>query len=316
MDDDFKEPMKTQAELQTAGEQMRALRDAALSKAWNALERPFPVAHMFAGPKRDKLDLRDHDFEQMVSAYMGLVAQNWVEPYLKLYRALQERGHISRDTSFEFGNDVYVWTVADRDVPQERDDKLDQLFAGMGIARDEAPTVYKAKAFAIETQTRNFLVLLNEKYGRWSIHMRRFWDDIREVSKNDGYFHLQDFANRKDLTLEDVIKLAHQVSEHYGDALPGVSYPHRPLLTTYLDGDLIAGSDTSGIGLRYGDFRDMGYVLSFKNDAERPEIDGGTVCNFHEVAYLAYNIASAHDQLVESDDAETSSASDLDSPQD
>lgn len=290
--------MKTQAELAATGQRISEVLEAGLTSEWNVLERAYPLAHLFAGKKRDKLDLRDHDFESLADAYCGVVMANWVEQYVQLHAELTRRGHTSEDSMFEFANDAYLWACADREVV-ESDEEQKALRALMPLLGKVEPAKFEVKAFVLETQSRSFLVVLNKQYGTWRLHIRRFWQDIRQARQSPGCFPLQDVAERKDLTLEDVIKLAHHAAEAYGDALPGVPYPTRPMLSTFLEGNLLAGDKHAGIGLRYGDFRDRGYVISFKNDEERPSVDAALRSDFHEVAYVAYNLASALDRLAE-----------------
>lgn len=290
--------MKTQAELAATGQRIREVLEAGLSSEWGLLERAYPLAHLFAAKKSDKMDIRDHDFESVADAYYGVVMSHWVEQYVQLHATLTARGHTSEAQMFEFANDAYVWACADREVVED-DEEAKRLRALIPGLADTEPSKFVVKAFVLETQSRSFLVVLNERYGCWRLHVRRFWRDIRQTRQSKGYFLLQELAERKDLTLEDVIKLAHRAADVYGDALPGVSYPERPLLSTFLEGTLLAGDKGAGIGLRYGDFRDRGYVVSFDNNEERPAVDKALMSDFYEVASVAYNIASAIDVLRE-----------------
>lgn len=290
--------MKTQAQLAETGRQMRALLEANLSHEWNTLERPYPLAHVFAADKRDPMDIRSHELETTVSAYYGLIISGWSDRYLALYDALKAGGHLDEASSFEFGNDAYVWACAERDITEPADPKLEALLVDIGFG-PSAPNTHQARAFVVQTQSRNFLVLLVCKFGSWSVHIRRFWTDLAQAKAGGGYFQLQEYAERRDLTLEDVLRLAHTVSEEYSDCVPGVTYVKRPNLAAFLDGTLLPGEDGAGVGLRYGDFRDAGYVVSYKANAERPEVDHGLACNHGELGYVAYNIASAIDQLVD-----------------
>ncbi len=295
---DTSSPMKTLAELQETGRKLRALLEADLTKEWDTLERPYALAQVFVADKRDPMDVRDHDLESMVSAYYGLLMAQCTERYLALYETLKRLGHICEDTSFEFGNDAYVWACAERDVLEEKDPKLDALFESLGLGASE-PSTHSVRAFCVQTQSRNFLVVLVCKYDTWTVHIRRYWADIAQEKARGHYFELKDYAERTDLTFEDVLRLAHVVNDKYSDCVPGVTYVKRPNLAAFLDGNLMPGTEGAGCGLRYGDFRDAGYVVSLKGRDERCEVDHGMACDHGELGYIAYNIASAADQLVD-----------------
>ncbi len=291
---DVDDELKRQEDFRRVATRIRELRESCLSKEWDVLERPYPIAQVFADGKRDKMDLREHDFEGMVSAYYGLVMLNWVEPYVALYDRLTAASYTSPEKKFEFANDAYVWACVQREVEPEKMTELEELFPELA---GYEPPKHLVKVFVLETQSRNFVVVLNQCYGRWSVHIRQFWDDLAEARKSKYYFPLADYKDRRDLTLDDVVKLAREASDKYSDDLPGVSYPHRPMLATFLKGSLMAGEEEAGIGLRYGDHRDRGYIVSFKCDARRPEVDNALTCVFHDVSYVAYNLASAIDCL-------------------
>src|SRR5690606_2877505 len=107
---------------------------------------------------------------------------------------------------------------------------------------------------------------------------------------------LDEYAQRSDLTLRDVVALAHQATENYSDDLPGVRCVQRPSLQTFLRKSLDVGEESAGVGLRYGDFRDPGYVASVRVD-ERPEVDGIHHFGVSSLNYVMFNLASAADCL-------------------
>lgn len=282
--------------LRALGAQLRETLEAGLDKARDCLERPLPLAYMLAAQKKDPLDARSLEFESLIGAYLGVVVQAWIEPYLALHAALTQKGHAAADSAFLLGGDSYVWSCADHEVVEEADPKMAAFLEELG--HTYAPSTHKVKAFALRTQSRNYFVLLILTHGRWRLHIRRFWDNLQEVRASKGYYLLQEFGDRQDLTLEDVVKLAQRAAEAYGDDLPGVAYPKRPLLATFLGGNLLAGDRRAGLGLRYGDSRDLGYVVSFDNDRTEPRVAHGPDCPYGELAHAAYVAASAYDQLV------------------
>lgn len=294
------ENIKTREELAKLAVQLRQKLESGLTKTWALLERPYPLALMFLADKNDKADLRSHEFESVVSAYYGVAAELWVPEYLKLHATLQAKGLNSAEQSYEFGNDAYVWAAADRTSP-EPSLGLD-LKALLGDDYEETPRMRQAKAIVLETQSRSFLIVLNQSYDRWTVHMREFWPDIRiEVQRSRYLSGLEAVKDRRDLTLMDVVLLSN-AANRFGDDLPGVHYPHRPHLSTLLGGSLMAGAEDAGIGLRYGDFRDRGYIMSLKTCSEgRPTVEHGLHASYGDIAYVAFNLASAIDCLSEED---------------
>lgn len=287
---------KTREELSQLAAKLRQTLEAGLSAQWKLLERSYPLALMLLADKKDPADLRSHEFESLVDAYYGLAAEPWVAAYLQLHADLVARGFDAQDRSYEFGTDAYVWAAADRTLP-EKDLGLDYK-ALFGPDYEHEPGSRRARAIVLETQSRNFLVVLNENFGRWSLHLREFWADIRlEQAKGRYLGTLDAYKERKDLSLQDVIALS-SMAESFGDHLPGVHYPRRPHLSTFLEGSLMAGEDEAGIGLRYGDSRDRGYILSLcVGSDDRPEVKHALQAVYGDIAYVAYNLASAIDCL-------------------
>jgi hypothetical protein len=274
---------------------LNRLLEAGLDTKWPDLERPTPVALLYWLANKDKMDVRSHDFECLCDAYVGLAVEQWVQPYLSLHAALTQQGATSQATGHNFAIDTYVWAAADRTLPEEPlgIDGLDDL-------DDDPLSERRAKAMVLQTQSCNFLVLLNERFGRWTLHFRKFWPDVRDaLAQGNVGGSLSTVVDRKDLTVLDVVKLSSAAAE-FGDDLPGVHYPRRPHLATLLNGSLLVGDQDAGIGLRYGDMRDMGYVMSMHANGDLVEAKdmmygpGG----YADVAFIGYNMAAAIDCLA------------------
>lgn len=268
-----KELILDQVAMKALGDKIHALLVEHVQDPRDFAEKPFAVASVYAARRLDALDVRDRAFESMVDSYVAQVVAGWFRPYETLFDTLTEKGHTFKRSGFEFASDARVWACAQQEG---------------------------AKALALNTQTRNYLVVLeSERPGRQALHIRRYWDLLSELREEGGYLPLQHIADRKDLTLEDVITMASEAAEAYSDCLPEVRHPKRPSLRSFLDSSLCAGL-TAGIGLRYGDARDPGYVLSARYSAllEAVEVKNALSSSFHDISYVAYNLASAVDCLL------------------
>lgn len=273
---------------------LRTALEAGLNKRWNMLERPQVLARMLLTSQSDCLESRCHDLESLLGAYYGHVAVQWIGPCVALHAKLQTAGITSRDNAFEFASDACLWAVADRIVPlNDADRQIEALcLSDEGGAEYRSPPKL-AKAFVLETQNRKYAFVLNQQYFRWSLHIRRYWADLQEAMAS-GHPHLfAEHAARKDLSLLDVARLAAGIADEYGDDLPGVPYPHRPHLSTVLNGSLEAGSKDAGIALRYGDGRDKGYVLSVGNDTQRPYVNHGEWVDYGTLGHVSAFLNSA-----------------------
>lgn len=267
-----KEPILDRKAMTALGDKLHALLAKSVPDKQDRVEKPFAVASMYTTRKRDGLSMRDPDFEAVVNSYVAQIVEGWFQPCEKLFDKMTKIGHTSKKTGFAFTNDARVWACA-----QQRG----------------------AKAFALNTETRNYLVVLeSERPGRQALHIRRYWDLLSDLREEGGYLPLQDIAERKDLTLEDVIKLASEAAERYSDCLPDVRIPKRPSLQSFLDSSLWEGL-TSSIGLRYGDARDPGYVLTARYSAmlEAVEVRNVISSSFQEIGYVAHNLTIAMDVL-------------------
>ena len=307
------------AQLLELGLNLRVQLEAGLSPEWNLLERPYALAAMMTGAKDEPMELRSHTFESMVDAFVGLRLGPLVEHYVKLHDDLVEHAHVDSASKFEFGNDAYVWALAERFAPEkDRGFNFKAIFGEDYEPEPPDPQACRAKAIVLQTQSCNFLVVLNYAYGRWTrLDVREFWPDVREALAEDGYLlNLNDLRDRKDLTVLDVVKYSTRAATYSDDfgAEGNYSRVERPSLATLVNGSLMAGEDDAGIALRYGDFRDSGFVVSVKLDRDRgPETDGMVHNRISAVGYVVSNMSSAMYVLSEeypATDVDATAASD------
>ena len=275
---------------------LRAHLDAGIGADRQAQQRPHALAKLLQQDHANALNLLSLEFSKVCDAYVGQRAAQWTMPYVTFHDALTQAGHTSESTRLQFGTDAYTWAAADRTMPERRNVVDFALLQGRMMAYSPRPR--HAKAIVVQSQSRNFLVLLNQSFNRWSLHIREFWPDIRTVMERGHYCRLlSETSHRADLTPLDLVRLSTTASQ-YGDDLPGVDFPQRPHLATYLDGSLMAGDEEAGIGLRTGDFRDKGYVLSFKAGVDEcPKVPHSLKGDLSDVEYVTQLMYSAIDHL-------------------
>lgn len=304
MPEDREDPL-TAERMQEIADELRQQLEGQMTRKWDLLERPIILAGMFAREKRNPIDAQSHDFESMQDAFYGVRTADMLAPSVEFHADLTAAGHISEETKFEFGNDAYVWAVADRTAP-ETDLGLNwKAIYGEDYERPPLdPEARKAKAFVLETQSSSFLFVMNYDYGRWSeLHVRQFWPDINEELAGEGYLlNLDSVKGRTDLTIVDLVKYSTRACG-YSDMLPGVDFPERPSLAGILKDSLFGGEDDAGIALRYGDFRDRGYIFSVKVEREgRPKLEKVVYTDIGRIRYVAANLSSAIYVLANPDD--------------
>jgi hypothetical protein len=295
-------PMLTSEQMkEQAAQLLKQLRNG-LTKEWNILEEPQVLASMFHLMNKDSADLRELSLENTFEAYVGQALVRWLPNLVKLHDVLVSRG-LGNEHRYEFGNDAYVYAVVDKQVKKPSDLGLLKMFEELGLESEEADRyeVTDVKAFVLETQSRQFIIVLNQRFSRWRLNIRRIYPSFVEEQANGGYLGtLGDFVERTDLTVHDIIALSHH-AEKFADDIAGNNYPKRLSLKYFLDRSLVAGDDDAGRGLRYEDCRDEGYVASLKVDGggEQPEVDGMATQGYGHVGYVMFNLLCAFEQLVE-----------------
>jgi len=291
-------PMLTQAEIAAHGAKLHALLNAGLTKEWAILERAPVLAALFELCDRGgDGDIRNLTLEGTVNRYVGFALQKEMPRYVALHDKLVESKFNTKDNRFEFGNDAYAYALLDAEhvIPPDNAINWKAIFGEDYVS---PPTIIKVKAFVVNTQSRDFLVVLNNNYDRWSVHFRRIFPSLQDELEAGYIGDMDKYRDSNNLTLLDAVKIAKSASK-FADDFPDVSYPSRLSLETFLQGNLIAGDEKAGLGLRYADFRDVGYLASYRiHNGELPDVEG-IMTTYHETAYLTCNLSSLFYQLVE-----------------
>jgi hypothetical protein len=135
-----------------------------------------------------------------------------------------------------------------------------------------------------------YLVYVIKKYSRYTLHVRRIWQDFQELSKNKDRYLLGigDWNKIKKPTYEDLIKHSNTATSEYSDDIvddTGKStafHVERPSLRTHSAG---IGENE---GMRYLDSRDSGYIVSVDicNLTDIPFCDGALVSMQSMLSYI------------------------------
>lgn len=286
-------------DMQVIGLNLRNQVEASMTPKRDCLERPYILASMLR-TRADQAEVLTYDFERMVDAFIGLSMGPLVEPYVKLHDDLTAYGHVDGKTKFEFGNDAYVWAIPERfALAKDLGINFKDIFGDDYEPEAPDPKARRAKAIVLQTQSCNFLLVMNYAYGRWArLDVREFWPDIREELVDDGYLlNLNTLKDRKDLTVLDLVRYSTAAASYSDDFQDAYEYTRveRPSLATLLNGSLMTGEDDSGKALRYGDFRDAGFVVSVKLDREDEGAEAEKMIHtrLSHINYVCYNMASA-----------------------
>ena len=276
----------------TLAKEVDQLLGSNIDPRWCVIERPQVLARYFGLNPSDNMTADSRALCSTIDAHCGQSLQRVLPAYLALHAHLVAND-INEANQYKFANDSYIYTVADRQFDGKA---LDIDIPG--IRGNSTTPVVQAKAFVVKTQSRNYLVVLHERYLTGTVHIRRFWDDLQESLNAPGYALMSDYADRSDLTLNDVILLATQAAEYYSDDLPGNCYPRRPSLQSFLRGSLDVGEESAGRGLRFGDARDLGYIASLEvSGTGRFTAKDMSKIGISELVAVMYNVASAFDSL-------------------
>lgn len=285
---DDKDSLKTQEELQAIASKVQDLLNAELSPDWEMLERPSVLAYLFA-QNEEGADVRNVLIESTQEEYVGMKIEAMLPNYIQLFDTLKSSGFGKRH-AIEVGNGVFVYALEEREVVLQDDGTmktfLEDLFPEDVLnGYVNAPKKALVKALVLETQNHNYIALLNNKFDKWTIHVRRVYPSLDAALANSKHLgSLNDYKDRSNLTLHDVVRLASMASE-YADDYAENPYPKRLSLPTFLAGSLVAGEEDAGAGLRYADGRDRGYVVSLQKSTDcipcAKDIDWGT---YREVA--------------------------------
>jgi hypothetical protein len=117
--------------------------------------------------------------------------------------------------------------------------------------------------FCAEGQTPRYIYILeyNEILGSSKLHVRQYYDDYDELDADS--WRRDEEKKYTEGGIRMAIKRAFWLSEEWSDCIEGNSYPVRPSLKYFKD---------RCFKPKYGDGRDIGYVLSYDNFI-RPKAD-------------------------------------------
>jgi hypothetical protein len=208
------------------------------------LDTPRVLANVLAGYKARAIEPTCKDLEWTVDEFVALTVRRALSYYQKLFDVLVNAGAVSPETRVEAGADVYVHAF------ERRED------------RDNGAI---SRIIVVNTQQENFLFVMSGRRTLRDLHIRQFWPDIQTVIDGTGDFDddLAGATGRNDLSLIDLAKLGASLMR-FSDDVDGNYWPARPSLRYFTSGSLIPRLESAGEGLRFGDFRDRGYVLSAK----------------------------------------------------
>lgn len=142
----------------------------------------------------------------------------------------------------------------------------------------------KKKLIVLTSQNWDFLIIVPKKtkdYGdlpNEEIHIRRLYRNYR---KPEDDYDKEEEAKYKKGGMLYAIKMASGLSEDYSDNVLKNPYIRRPNLAYF---------KKAKFEVRYGDFRDCGYVLSYRNLLGHEEKVQGAIYYFSEIGMAFFYI--------------------------
>jgi hypothetical protein len=227
--------------------------------AW--LERPFALASMLYENKALQ-SVDDPTYEDVSDAYLGLTMSGVSAKAAAVEEALRQSQSQGIDR-MEVGNGIFISAVEPREVD--------------GV---------QARALVLEGQNRDYLLVLNRKSSRgWDVHVRRIWRDYGKAMRDGRCSNSLLYGGT--FTPQDVIRLAEEAQKYSDDVFDG-NDPVRPSYLTHVKGSLIVRGKDAGVGLKFGDFRDPGYVISMKVSpfSGCPEVEKGVRTPFGDLEFV------------------------------
>lgn len=254
------------------------------------IDHPAVLAELIDRFGHDKRDFESGTFEATISGCVGRAIMQEAESLVWLADTLRAKGY-TEENQYDFGYvDRYAFSLLNTD---------------------------KKKVFALRTQNVNYLVLLNRRYDGWEVHMRQWWDVIPDGAEQYLPYALEKYIKGATLSLQDAIKLTKNL-EGYANDIPGASYPDRLRLQAFKDTYFAVGEDRACAGLRYGDARDRGYLVTAKQSVfGTPEADKMTWNALTRMHYVWYDLLSAIDTFhheAEDEVAEAAAKEEGDAP--
>lgn len=246
-----------------AAQDARQVLKSSLAGAAGVIARPYAIAEMVRQP-RGQTATRSLDLETMLSAYYATMLGPRIAQYRALHALLSQRGQDCAANRFCIGPDEYLWAVPLREgkptaasaQPVACLAEIDEM---LELLQDEDAEPATAMALVLETRSLYFIIVFNYDCV-WSMHIRQYWRDINGPLGAGSSLHRLD-ASAQPLSAAAIVAMAGSAAD-FSDDLPGATYLQRPGLQTFLDGTLWAGQEGSSQGLRYGDCRDPGYIVS------------------------------------------------------
>jgi hypothetical protein len=144
------------------------------------------------------------------------------------------------------------------------------------------------KVFVHTTQSRDFLYVYDENEYEKNLHIRRLW---RKYSRNNFYYNVKDVIR----SIQSAINNVDHLSEYSDD---NAEFSFRPSLQFYksigfeISHDAKNKDGKGNLNNTCGDFRDGGYILSYKarkkynSDETYPAILEGTKYSFVDLESL------------------------------
>jgi hypothetical protein len=223
-----------------------------------------------------------------LETYYGAQLSPWVAKLVTLHKALVKAKLTSARQAFDLGRDCSLYALRTRKVAPavQKNDDIGRLFASIrasaGLA-DTAPPPREIRMLVLTSQQTQFIFVLHREFGSWTLHIRQLWLELDAKDDAEVDFRrepLDELLAKGMPSPADLVR-AVKYAERFSDQLPGEAYPSRPGLGSYLakDAVAIACDAKAPLGLRYGDSRDKGYVLSIREASE------------HRPARLAYPLA-------------------------
>jgi hypothetical protein len=117
--------------------------------------------------------------------------------------------------------------------------------------------------FCAESQNTRYIYILASLYGDRVLHIRRYYDEYDFDGEKDEWTHRIE-SEYAENGIREAIAQASLLAKEWSDCVVGCNYPDRPSLQYFKD---------CNFKPRYGDCRDIGYVLSYTNTLE-PRADG------------------------------------------